>query len=61
MSEVTVKKDKQGKWRWSLKADNGRIIGASTQGYRRRSDCVRNICMVADELFYHIGIGSVSE
>ena len=33
-------------WRWRLKANNGRIIGASTQGYRRKIDCVKNATQV---------------
>lgn len=31
-----------GDWRWRCKASNGRIVGAATQGYSRRIDCVRN-------------------
>ena len=30
-------------WRWRVKAqENGEIIAASSQGYSRRIDCVRN-------------------
>lgn len=34
--------DAQGQWRWRRTADNGRIVGASTQGYSNRTDCVAN-------------------
>ena len=52
MSKLTVKKDGRGKWRWTLKADNGRTIGASSQGYMRRADCLRNIYRVGFELHW---------
>lgn len=35
-------KDPQGQWRWRRTASNGRIVGASTQGYSNKSDCVEN-------------------
>lgn len=35
-----------GDWRWRMKATNGRIIGASTEGYTHRSACLRNILTV---------------
>ena len=50
MSKLEIWKDRPGKWRWTLKADNGRIIGASSQGYRRWSDCANNIRQVAKGL-----------
>ncbi|WP_461054175.1 YegP family protein [Spirosoma arcticum] len=35
-------KDAQGQWRWRRVAPNGRIVGASSQGYSNYSDCVDN-------------------
>ena len=35
-------KDNRGDWRWTRTAVNGRIVGASTQGYSNKSDCVDN-------------------
>ncbi len=40
-------KDSRGKWRWQLKAANGRIIGASTQGYSCKTVAKDNAVMVA--------------
>ena len=37
------RKYRWGKWRWQVKAANGKIIGASTQGYKNRQDCVGNM------------------
>ena len=34
--------DRSGKWRWRVRAENGRIIGASSQGYRKPGDCADN-------------------
>jgi len=35
-------KDTAGEWRWRRIASNGRIVGASSQGYVNKSDCVDN-------------------
>lgn len=35
-------KQKHHKWRWRRTARNGRIVGASTQGYADRVECVEN-------------------
>lgn len=29
-------------WRWRRTAKNGEIVGASTQGYSNKSDCIAN-------------------
>ena len=34
--------DAQGEQRWRRTAVNGRIVGAATQGYVNRGDCVDN-------------------
>lgn len=36
-----VYRDTAGQWRWRLVAKNGRTVGDSGEGYRRRVDCVR--------------------
>jgi len=35
-------RDARKEWRWTLKAPNGEVIGASTEGYKRKKDCVSN-------------------
>lgn len=35
-------KDSLGEWRWRRIASNGRIVGASSQGYVNKSDCIEN-------------------
>jgi uncharacterized protein YegP (UPF0339 family) len=35
-------KDSSGDWRWRRIAPNGRTVGASTEGYRNKSDCEDN-------------------
>ena len=32
-----------GKWYWRAIASNGRIVGASSQGYNNKSDCIDNL------------------
>ncbi len=34
--------DKKGEWRWRKFSSNGRIIGASSEGYNARGDCEKN-------------------
>lgn len=34
--------DNSGEWRWRRVAMNGRIVGASSQGYVNKSDCIDN-------------------
>lgn len=38
----TFYQDSQGKWRWRRTAGNGQIVGASSEGYNNRADCVAN-------------------
>jgi len=35
-------KDNADKWRWRRIAKNGDIVGASTQGYVNKADCIDN-------------------
>tara|TARA_R110000787_G_scaffold232448_1_gene339603 strand:- start:302 stop:502 length:201 start_codon:yes stop_codon:yes gene_type:complete len=34
--------EKHHKWRWRRTASNGRIVGASTQGYAEKEECIEN-------------------
>lgn len=34
--------DSSSEWRWRRTASNGRIVGASSQGYVNKSDCIAN-------------------
>ena len=38
----TIYKDAAAKWRWRRTASNGQIVGASTEGYVNKSDCISN-------------------
>lgn len=46
MLTYRVYKDKKGEWRWNLKAENGRIIADSAEGYINKSDCLHAIELV---------------
>ncbi len=38
-----VYKDKRGEFRWRRKASNGQIVGASSEGYKKKADCEANM------------------
>lgn len=42
MDKWEIYQDGRGEWRWRRIAPNGREVGASTEGYRNRADCVAN-------------------
>jgi uncharacterized protein len=46
MLTYKVYKDKKGEWRWNLKAENGKIIADSAEGYINKSDCLDAITLV---------------
>lgn len=37
-----IYKDSKGEWRWRKIAPNGKIVGASAEGYANKSDCIPN-------------------
>ena len=40
--KVEIYKDSNGYYRWRRTATNGKIVGASTEGYVKKSDCIDN-------------------
>ena len=42
MDKCEIYRDVKNEWRWRKKAPNGKIIGASTEGYKNKADCVAN-------------------
>lgn len=40
--KLEIYQDSQNEWRWNIKV-NEEIIGASSEGYKNRHDCVDNI------------------
>jgi len=38
-----VYQDKRGEWRWRRKASNGKIVGASSEGYKDKKDAESNM------------------
>jgi uncharacterized protein YegP (UPF0339 family) len=38
--KIEVYQDNDGDWRWQVIAANGRIVGVSSEGYRKRADCL---------------------
>ncbi len=48
--ELTFYKDAGGKYRWRVKADNGRIVGASSQGFASRQMAGENADLLKNAL-----------
>lgn len=34
--------DKADEWRWRRTASNGKVVGASSEGYKNKQDCIEN-------------------
>ncbi len=45
--KFTIYKDRAGKHRWRLVAENGEIVGASSQGFASRQRAKSNACLLA--------------
>ena len=41
-SSTEYYQDRKGEWRWRKRSSNGRITGASSEGYVARKDCENN-------------------
>ena len=50
MASFRYYRDESDEWRWQLKADNGKVVADSGEGYRQRPDCV-----AGSELFRRLG------
>lgn len=40
--KIEIYQDKKGEYRWRRIATNGQNVGASSEGYNRKSDCLDN-------------------
>lgn len=43
---VRVYRDKKKEWRWDMSVRNGKIVGASTESYKRRAGALKNLALV---------------
>ena len=43
MDNTYIYIDEAGEWRWRRIAPNGQCVGASTEGYKDRQDCIANL------------------
>lgn len=48
--ELTFYKDAGGKYRWRVRADNGRIVGASSQGFASKQKAEENLFILFEAL-----------
>jgi uncharacterized protein len=49
MASFELYKDRQGQFRWRLKASNGKIIADGGEGYVQKADCLHGIELVKSE------------
>jgi len=55
---LTYYTDAEGDWRWKIVAKSGRVVGASTEGYRRLTDCEKNVSLLLNfdgKVYYPAG------
>jgi uncharacterized protein YegP (UPF0339 family) len=45
--KIEIYRDRKREWRWRIKARNGRIIGASSEGFERRARAKRNLALIS--------------
>lgn len=43
-------RDAADKWRWRVTAENGKIIGSSSQGFASKDGAKDNVALLANEL-----------
>jgi len=43
MAKIEIYKDSKDEWWWRFRADNGKIIADSAEGYHNKSDCLHGI------------------
>ena len=43
MDTILLQRDEKRQWRWTRKAENGEIVGASTESYVNKADALANI------------------
>ena len=56
MLNYQVYKDTKTEWRWRLKAENGKIIADSGEGYINQTDCLYAIKLVQSSVDARIDI-----
>jgi uncharacterized protein YegP (UPF0339 family) len=49
VAKFEVKQDAKGEWRWHLRANNGRIVADSGEGYKDKDGCLAGIQVVKTE------------
>jgi len=49
MGRVESYTDAEGKFRWRIKANNGRVLADSGEGYSRAADCAKSLAVVLSD------------
>jgi uncharacterized protein YegP (UPF0339 family) len=48
--KIEIYRDRKREWRWRIKARNGRIVGASSEGFNRRGKAQKNLWLISKAL-----------
>lgn len=48
--EFVVYRDEAREWRWRLRHANGEVLAVSSEGYKRKSSCLRTVRNVQNRL-----------
>jgi uncharacterized protein YegP (UPF0339 family) len=48
MARLDVYKDSKGEWRWRVRAQNGKVMADSAEGYKRRGACRGSAMRILD-------------
>lgn len=49
-ARIEIYKDATGGYRWRVIASNGRIVSGSTEGYKKKKDCLRSVKLTFNAL-----------
>lgn len=49
-SKIEVYLDTSKEWRWKVTHANGNVIGASSEGYKNKSDCLNNLKSLGEQI-----------
>lgn len=41
--KIRFYEDRRGEWRWQITAKNGKIIAASSEGFKKKSSSINNL------------------
>jgi uncharacterized protein YegP (UPF0339 family) len=53
LPEIEVYQDIKREWRWRIISLNGKIIGASTESFTTKQNCIKNLNSIGEAMRNH--------